>query len=233
MKGSSLTQVVEVGRLGEFRWPCQSRTRDSGSPDVVTDLNQQVVASGGPQIRRTLARSTAASILAVLVWGCSGGNPVVPSGPAPATREVVPTPPPPPTPAPPFNPSSALVTIESPFAYVRRNGFQFIYEVRFLLRETGSKSGALVESVVLYSPAGSDATSSGCWRDPLRVAPNGVLDTFYTDAGATWLSYCNLVGGGTTTTPELYVMVWFRDDDNVMGSVAAAIQTLRLVDDAP
>jgi hypothetical protein len=99
--------------------------------------------------------------------------------------------------------------------------------VRFLLRETGGSSSAIVHDIAVYGPTGTDHTGSSCWRDTLRVPPGGTLDTFYTDAGAGWLLYCGPGTGGNTATPTLYVVVGFTDDKGVAGSVGAQISTVR------
>ena len=119
------------------------------------------------------------------------------------------------------------MTIEKPFAIISQDGARFGYGVRFLLRETGGRSGATIDRIVVYGPSGSDETNPGCWRDSLRVPPEGELDTFYTDAGAAWLSYCGPGSGGHTGAPVLHIMVTFRDDNGVVGSVDAPIPTLR------
>jgi len=153
--------------------------------------------------------------------GCN--SPSFPPTPSPIPESVAT-----PTPVPrPTNPSSALVTIENAFAIVSPDGSRFGYGVRFLLRETGGRSGATIDRVVVYGPSGSDETDPGCWRASLRVPPEGELDTFYTDAGAAWLSYCGPGSGGHTASPVLHIVVTFRDDKGVVGSVDAPIPTLR------
>ena len=127
----------------------------------------------------------------------------------------------------PSNPSNALVTIDDPFAIVHNEGPRFGYEVRFLLHETGGTSAATIDRIVVYGPSGSDETGVGCWRDTLRVVAKGELDTFYTDAGAAWLVYCGPGSGGYDARPSLYVVVTFRDDRGVVGSVGAPISALR------
>jgi hypothetical protein len=129
--------------------------------------------------------------------------------------------------ATPSNPSNALVTVDDPLAIVHNEGSRFGYAARFLLRETGGMSGATIDRVVVYGPSGSDETGVGCWRDTLRVPAKGELDTFYTDAGANWLGYCGPGSGGYDATPSLYVVVTFRDDSGVVGSIGGQISTLR------
>jgi hypothetical protein len=120
-----------------------------------------------------------------------------------------------------------LVTIDDPLAIVHNEGSRFGYAARFLLRESGGTSGATIDRVVVYGPSGSDETDAGCWRDTLRVPAKGELDTFYTDLGADWLGYCGPGSGGYDATPSLYVVVTFRDDSGVVGSVGAPISNLR------
>ncbi|HUR22140.1 MAG TPA: hypothetical protein VMZ90_15090 [Vicinamibacterales bacterium] len=111
------------------------------------------------------------------------------------------------------------MSAEDSFAIVYNQGASFGYGVRFLLRETGGKSGARIDQVVVYGPSGSDETSAGCWRDLLRVPALGRLDTFYTDQGSDWLLYCGPGSGGTTASPALTVIVTFTDDFGVTGAI--------------
>jgi hypothetical protein len=166
--------------------------------------------------------------LALMVgsWALGCGSPTapasIPESPVPLQRTAVPPPP-----LPPSNRSNALVTIDDPFAIVHKDGLHFGYGVRFLLRETGGTSGATIDRVVVYGPSGSDETGVECWRDTLRVPAKGELDTFYTDAGADRLLYCGPGSSGDDARPSLYVVVTFRDDSGVVGSVGAPISTLR------
>jgi len=161
--------------------------------------------------------------------GCSQGS-LSPEGP---TRIPLPTPLPTPTPTPGPVPApidattNASVAIEDASAIVHPDGARFGYEVRFLLRETGGRSGATVQRVVVYGPSGSDETGPGCWRDSLRVPPGGVLDTFHTDAGQYWLAYCSPGSGGVVRTPSLTITVRFADDDGRVGEVQSKIDRLR------
>jgi hypothetical protein len=143
------------------------------------------------------------------------------------------------------NPSSASVTIEDPFAVVNSAGpGNYGYWVGFLLRETSDRSGATIVRVVVYGPSGSDEYDYGteifslpsgsvgrnaCYdaSDKMRVPAHGELDTFYTEAGAKWLSYCAPGTGGKIAEPILHVIVAFRDDSGVVGSVVSPISTLR------
>jgi hypothetical protein len=55
--------------------------------------------------------------------------------------------------------------------------------------------------------------------------PLGTLDIFYTDEGANWLLYCGPGIAARTATPSLYVIVTFRDDFGVSGSMGFAIES--------
>ena len=167
--------------------------------------------------RVRLAGKAAAVTVGVILVGCN--SPSLPPAPSPIPQSATPQPPPP--------PSSAVVTIESPFAIVSPDGARFGYAVRFLLRETDGRSGATIERIVVTGPSGSDEAGPGCWRDSLRVPPKGELDTFYTDTGARWLGYCGPGSGGQTASPLLDVVVTYRDDNGVVASVGAPIRTLR------
>src|ERR1044071_3698807 len=104
--------------------------------------------------------------------------------------------------------------------YPQTQGDKFGYEPRFQLREANGVSGATIQNVAVVAPnGGSDNTGPSCWRDTLRVPPSGVLDTFYSDAGARWLSYCAPWSGGSSEMPSLKVIVTFTDDDGQIGSV--------------
>ena len=127
----------------------------------------------------------------------------------------------------PSSRSGASVAVENPFAIVRSQGSGFGYAVRFMLRETSRASDATIERIVIYGPSGSDETGPQCWRDRLRLPAGGELDTFYTDAGAQWLSYCGPGSGGTTASPRLEAEITFSDDRGVAGSVRIPITLLR------
>ena len=156
---------------------------------------------------------------ALPLLGCSQGS----LAPASPTRIPLPTP----TPGPIDATTNASVTIEDASAIIHPDGARFGYEVRFLLRETGGRSGATVQRIAFYGPDGSDETGPGCWRDSLRVPPGGVLDTFHTDAGQYWLAYCSPGSGGPVRTPSLSIVVTFTDDDGRVGEVGSKIDRLR------
>ena len=169
-----------------------------------------------PSSRRlsTRSRAAVAVIAGVLLTGCN--SPVSPSLPPPGAP-----------PASLDNPSNALVTIEGAFAYITPQSAWFGYAPRFLLRETSGRSGATVEHIVVSHQSGADAAGPSCWRDALRVPAGGQLDTFHTEAGAGWLLYCAPGSGGPISRPELRVIVTFRDDNGIAGSVSARITDLR------
>ena len=125
------------------------------------------------------------------------------------------------------NPSNAAVALESAFAIVTSQGGSFGYGVRFLLRETSGQSGATIDRIDVYGPSGADGTDVGCWKQSLRLDASGTLDTFHSDAGAEWLSYCAPGSGGSTASPSLHVAVSFRDDNGVPGLIVGAVTTLR------
>ncbi|HET7698640.1 MAG TPA: hypothetical protein VFK57_23190 [Vicinamibacterales bacterium] len=147
-------------------------------------------------------------------------------GGSPSRPSTVTTTTPPPAPAS-ANPSSASILIEQPFAIVHAGTPRFGYEVRFLLREAGGTSGATIQRVVVYGPAGSDETAPSCWGDKLRVPAGGELDTFYTDTGAAWLGYCAPGSGGSTAFPALRVVITFSDDQGIVGTVGAEVPARR------
>ena len=112
-------------------------------------------------------------------------------------------------------------------------GRGYIYEVRFLLREVGGRSGATVKTITVWNPDNrtkgtyAQETGEGCWRDKARVPPDGTLDAFHTDEGSAWLSYCYVGIDGTPTVPSLDVDVHFVDDENNNGMVRATVTTFR------
>ena len=153
--------------------------------------------------------STRALVLLVVLGatgallGCSEGSPVTP------TR----SPSPPAQPGPIDANTNAAVAIEDASVVVYQLGSRFGYDVRFLLRETGGRSGATVLAVGIFNPDQSDVTGRDCWRDPLRVPPGGVLDTFHTDAGQYWLAYCSPGSAGYARNRSLTIAVTFADDE--------------------
>jgi len=198
--------------------------------------------SGRPRLAG-LEWTAAVFAASLFLGGCDSSRlpPSAPSAPlAPAGPTSVP-----PQASQATNPSSASVTIEDPFAVVYSQGpATYGYGVRFLLRETSGRSGAAIIRVVVYGPSGSDEYDYGteifslpsgsvgrnaCYdaSDDMRVPAHGELDTFYTEAAAKSLSYCAPGTGGNIAAPILHVVVTFRDDSGVVGSVGSAISTLR------
>lgn len=112
-------------------------------------------------------------------------------------------------------------------------GAGYGYEVRFLVRELGGRSGATIKEILVYNPnhapgdTSSQAAGESCWREELRVPPGGTLDTFYTDAGSRWLSYCYVGIGASTEVSSLSIEVFFVDDSRNRGSVRTTISTIR------
>ena len=155
--------------------------------------------------------------------GCSD----LPSPSAPTPIVLTPVPPSPLVPPPPTVSSAlASVVLENAKVIVHKQESYFGYEVRFRLRETAGKSGGTVQNVFVQSPdGGGDNTGPGCWQTPLRVPPSGTLDTFYTDEGARWLSYCAPAGGGNSAMPVLRITVTFTDDQGGVGSAGAIAST--------
>lgn len=150
--------------------------------------------------------TTAWALLIVLTSGCS--SPVAPGAPGPA-----------PLPKP-----RAVLAIEDPSVIFRASqtsgqpGFEA--EVRFLLRETGSTSGATVRTVIVPGE-----TRDGFCTAGLYVSPGGVLDTYYTDEGFRSLGYCSTYLGIVPTRTlgvPASVSVTFADDDGVLGTVSAS-----------
>jgi hypothetical protein len=126
--------------------------------------------------------------------------------------------------------TSAVLLIEqlSIRVHPQTQGDKFGYEPRFQLREASGYSGATIQNVAVVAPnGGSDNTGPSCWRDTLRVPPGGVLDTFFSDAGASWLSYCAVWSGGNSETPDLLVVVTFIDDEGHVGSVQSRATAVR------
>ena len=98
----------------------------------------------------------------------------------------------------------------------------FWLDLRFLLRETGGVSAASVQTVLIGDERGAgDMTAVGCWGVELRVPPGGTLDTFYTNAGRDWLSYCAPSYDASVDTRTLKapvtLNVTFLDDEGRTG----------------
>ena len=108
-----------------------------------------------------------------------------------------------------------------------QQGGRYGYGVRFLIRETGGRSGATIEEVTAHGLFGSEPTGPSCWGPPLRVAPLGSLDTLYTEEGYRWLSYCAPGALGFTATPALHVVLRFKDDEGIDGAIDFPVTAIR------
>jgi len=178
-------------------------------------------------MRAGRALNLALTLVSALTVGCGSmmQSPVSPSATANA----------PPAPAAPASPANfASIAIEDAFAIGLQGQDTYIYEVRFLVRETGGTSGAVVKSVTVENPnlrAGERTSKQfqgeSCWQTELRVPPGGTLDTFYTDAGSEWLGYCWVGIDALPNVESLLIEVFFKDDYGYTGSVRATISTFR------
>lgn len=135
------------------------------------------------------------------------------------------------TSATPSPPAAAAVLSISAFTAtvvpaVNDGAYKFVYFVRFALAETGGKSGATIQNI---ETAIEDRfnTGPGCWGDALRVPPGGTLDTFETDAGEKWLSYCSPNPASRTEASRVSLVVTFTDDDGRTSTVQAAASVTR------
>jgi hypothetical protein len=100
----------------------------------------------------------------------------------------------------------------------------FSLEVRFVLRETGNRSGATVESFFLGDGDGGGAWFDGFCTEGLRVPPGGVYDTLYTDEGYESWGYCAPYWGVVSAPIKefpVFLTVNFVDDDGQAGSTGA------------
>jgi hypothetical protein len=153
------------------------------------------------------------------VAGCST-SPTIPS-PTPSVTSTTPSP----------APTSAAALSISRFTATavpttNDGSYKFVYLVRFALAETGGKSGATIQNI---ETAIEDRfnTGPGCWRDTLRVPPGGTLDTFDTDAGEKWLSYCSPDPASRTEASRVSLVVTFTDDDGRSSTVQATTSVTR------
>jgi len=180
------------------------------------------------------ARIVASSMFCVGLLGCSGQTPVSPasafrsteSSSAPATSVVstLPTKPElvtsttitPPGPTAKLQMESLSIKVYGPNAQGR-----YGYVPRFMLREVGGQLGATIEYINIFDPQTNswNATGPTCWGTPLHVAANGVLDTFFTDQGADWLSYCAPGTEGTSPKPTLRIVITFASDNGASGTL--------------
>jgi hypothetical protein len=161
---------------------------------------------------RTVRNRPAVAAWALLIGLAAGCNSPVVSGPS-----LIPLPP---APRP-----RAVLAIEDPSVIFRPSRGQpgFEAEFRFLLRETGGTSGAMIRHIFLGDDRGGG--TSLC-TDGLRVPPGGVFDKYYTDEGFASLGYCapywGLVPTPTLNHPAT-VTVTFVDDDGVIGWVHTVV----------
>ena len=155
-------------------------------------------------------------VLVVVFAATACGSPVSPTPtPARAPGTAAPATP---TPAPAT--SAALLIEQLSIRVHPQTQGQFGYEPRFLLREASGNSGATIQNIAVVAPNGNtDNAGPLCWRETIRVPPEEVLDTFFTDAGANYLSYCAPGSGGHSATPDLLVVVTFIDDEGHSGAV--------------
>jgi hypothetical protein len=172
---------------------------------------------------------TVALVLVVaLTVGC-GSVPQLPTSPSLDTSA------PPTTPTSPTTTESrASLVIEDAFAIGGQGQDTYVYEVRFLVRELGGRSGATIKLITVSNPnlrvgesTSRQDTGESCWQTELRVPPGGTLDTFYTDAGSAWLSYCWAGIDALPGVSSLPIEVFFKDDYGYEGSVRATITTFR------
>ena len=162
--------------------------------------------------------------------GSYSRSPLAPSLAADPSAPTSPLPPVAPSPSQPV----ASVVIEDAFAIGGSiPGAGYLYEVRFLVREIGGRSGATVKEVKVINPAAASGgtyaqlASESCWREELWVAPGGTLDTFYTDEGSRWLGYCYVGIDGPPAVSSLQLQVFFVDDHRNHGSTIATVSKFR------
>ena len=147
-----------------------------------------------------------------------------------ATRSI-PTPmapsapvPPSPVPDPPratLEVSNFSVTEVSPHSGQR----DYVYLVKFWLKETSGTSGATVLSVWSSAGAGSDLTDAGCWRERIRVEPGGTLDFF--DKGWKDLGYCAPITSSSIPAQSVGIVIAYIDDEGRRGLVDALAPVAR------
>jgi hypothetical protein len=112
-----------------------------------------------------------------------------------------------------------VLVIEEPVVVVRSNHRASWLEPHVLLRETGRQSGATLLEVLVSDRNGGGASIAGSCLQGMRVvAPGGVLDTFYTDGGWDWMSYC-----APHVEDPVRVTIDFADEEGRRGRVEARI----------
>jgi hypothetical protein len=144
------------------------------------------------------ARLRAACFAAVFVLNAScGGAPPPPTNPSPTSQ------------------TDALLAIEAAVVDVLRFPAtatfpaSFGYEVRFLLRELGGRSGATIRTVSLPG----EHRDLSCLKESLRVPPGATLDVFYSEEGLRRLGGCApFAYGYTDPVTHLELVVTFLDD---------------------
>jgi hypothetical protein len=167
---------------------------------------------------RSVLNLSALAVLPLLVGIAAGchSSPVTPSLPGPLVEEP-PTPPRPPVPALEIEGLSVGVT-NRPLA----DGY-FYYSVRFLLRETSGKAGAIIENVWPVSPDGPDEGYSYgpvCFGKVVRVEAGSTLDVFLTDQGVQSLQ-CVPQTWAKKKVPELELIVTYKSEDGRSGTAKA------------
>jgi hypothetical protein len=179
--------------------------------------NELALAKGRPM--RFSWTAVAVLVGSSFVAGC-GTSPTIPSH-TPSVTSTTPSP----------APTSAAVLSVSRFTATavpttNDGSYKFGYLVRFALAETGGKSGATIQNI---ETAIEDRfnTGAGCWRDTLRVPPGGTLETFNTDAGEKWLSYCAPDAASRTEASRVSLVVTFTDDDGRSSAVQATTSVTR------
>lgn len=164
-------------------------------------------------------------LICIAVVGCVGWFGACNNRSAPAAPSSLPPQSPPPT---ALTTASLVIERLSIKVSPKTPGDKYGYEPRFQLREASGNSGATIQNIAVLAPNGDgDNTGPGCWRDTLRVPPAAVLDTFYSDAGASRLGYCAPWSSGNSETPDLRVVVTFTDDGGHVGTVQERATTLR------
>jgi hypothetical protein len=121
-------------------------------------------------------------------------------------------------------PFKAIVDISRLGVYPTAKGSRVWWDVSFRLRETGGRSGAVIEQVSVSGGGDEVIISEGCWRRDIRVEPGGIQDTFLWGPERDSLSQCAPGFLGRTVMPAIRVVVTFVDDSGVRGSVEATLE---------
>jgi hypothetical protein len=184
-----------------------------------------------PDVNRPLIL---AALVASLVWhpGC-GSAPFAPSpSPQPGSGGAPPLPQPAPAPS---QPAATLaieeLTVTEYPPTPERDGKGLLlhdyysYVVRFLLRETSGNSGATIREVVVGNVPGEGETMGGDCLGDLRVPPGGTRDDFYTEKNVRRWSYRYPAPASPIPLERIRVIVTFKDDHGVIGTVNAEVMT--------